>query len=655
MKATPVSFNGVALNDSNYLTKVLGRSDMVQPTAELSEVTRSHTHPLTTVKEIKPRLVQLHIKMLGTGYSQIDDLNELFSVHDGTEGEKETYIFKDEQNSDKQWYGEGMVIGQPAIIGSPPQATVYNLKFDDPIWRSVLEGTVIGTISASPGTITITPGGNRPAKPVFDIVPVSNRTGGFQYQRFVPITNPGDYEMRQRPFNLAFAAGLDTAALIAGGKMQADGDDLRVKVNGQEVDRWFGLSTHAIGTTATYIWANLDLAPRIELILSTAIASSGAIDTISLVDTGPNRTAFKRLPQAGIVQKGGERFSYTAADISKMELTGVKRTVYQSTAEAHAAGGTLSWVQHEIWLVYGDSSIAAPVVDDTRKPMLNLTNSSNTVWDWDEFTDLNNLRSARWGASKVTTGNGSDTKTYTGNQTADADPATEMGMRITSFQSKTNKWSPDKATMYWSIYDPAGFTDLIWNGEKRRTNGDWPTASPRLEVSNDGRQWTSIGTVATPATAGSWTAFTGTPTSLGGTYRYARFVMDGAVAGGSGNELDFSLEDVTGTIASANVPQGSICAELGGYRLNPRFTNGYSGEWIELDAVVDTGGTVRVDCFNQTITYLTDNRRLDALLKKSSKRFDWLNCAPGTANPIVYSESGMGTVVLTATHEDRAA
>lgn len=71
---------------------------------------------------------------------------------------------------------------------------------------------------------------------------------------YEPWRNCGSYPVE-------ISGGLDTAALVAAGKMQADGSDLVVRVEGKEVSRWLA----GMNTPSTKVWINLHLSSKAPL------------------------------------------------------------------------------------------------------------------------------------------------------------------------------------------------------------------------------------------------------------------------------------------------------------------------------------------------------------------------------------------------------
>ena len=120
--------------------------------------------------------------------------------------------------------------------------------------------------------------------------------------------------------------------------------------------------------------------------------------------------------------------AYTGRNTTTKTFTGVTRASRGTTAAAHDAADAVTWVQHEIWIEYGDATLAAIVPDNDYKPMFVLT-SSNTSWDYDEFYDLvsgaSRMQSRRTGRR---TPSGTGSNVYGGNQNTTDDPYEELGL-----------------------------------------------------------------------------------------------------------------------------------------------------------------------------------------------------------------------------------
>ena len=126
-------------------------------------------------------------------------------------------------------------------------------------WREVTPATDSWDITASGQTDTRTNSGADVAYPIIDITPTDAKTGDYLYKVYVPIRWRVSKAASNYPLDIV-NNGLNTAALVSGSKMQADGDDLRVWVNGIEVDRWL----QDINNATTQVWVNLDWEPLEE-------------------------------------------------------------------------------------------------------------------------------------------------------------------------------------------------------------------------------------------------------------------------------------------------------------------------------------------------------------------------------------------------------
>jgi hypothetical protein len=437
-------------------------------------------------------------------------------------------------------------------------------------------------------------------------------------------------------------------------KMQADGGDIRVYVDGVEVDHWLAASgSYVINGATTQIWTNLNLAPKINLTLGTAIAASGAITTITFADTAANRAALALLPDYKMLIIGDEVFTYTTRNLEQLKVTGVTRAAKGSAEAAHAAGDSVRFVEHEIWLMFGDIDATARVTDDTRKPILNLVTSTNTSWVYAEFADEARLRSGIWYGTAVVTLN-YDTRIYGGNQGVDANPFAEMGMRVKSTTNGANLIPSVYGMLTWTLYQPVGVTNISHSGEGYRTTAVWPPVV--FEVSDKttdrSRLWTPIRTFTSPGSASSWTAWGTHSDALGATYRQLRYRMEGP--SGAGGEAAFEAGDVTLTLASARAPVITPQTEMTNtYHVLGRLTNNQTGDYIDIDYVMVVNQTLEIDTYDKVVTYTGDGSRQPNAIKFSSKRDEWLPLEAGVANQLQFDDTNTGNVTITTLYRDR--
>ena len=118
-------------------------------------------------------------------------------------------------------------------------------------WISVSEETSSWSPTGTGGNKNITVGGNEETVLSLNATTTTAPTAGYIYQQLYQLVNVNGIAHGNRPWCLT----LNTAALVTAGKMQADGDDLRVFVDNVEVNRWLA----NMNTTSTNIWINLNL------------------------------------------------------------------------------------------------------------------------------------------------------------------------------------------------------------------------------------------------------------------------------------------------------------------------------------------------------------------------------------------------------------
>lgn len=229
--------------------------------------------------------------------------------------------------------------------------------------------------------------------------------------------------------------GFDSSTLIGAGKLRADYNDLRVYVDGVEKDRWLNYSTPA----NTKIWCNVDFVAGKSFTIANDIGATGAVTSITVNEP------INSMPTGGygrILLIGTELFTYTSKSDATKTFLGVVRARYGSSMAAHTAGNTAYWIQHEIYIMYGDDYAAAPSVSDTYKPIIDMQNSTNGVWIYSEFgngvVSTEGVPATRTGSWHLGVLGISFVSPYTGNHTANADPWTELGLAVQ--HEGTQRW-----------------------------------------------------------------------------------------------------------------------------------------------------------------------------------------------------------------------
>jgi hypothetical protein len=101
------------------------------------------------------------------------------------------------------------------------------------------------------------------------------------------------------------------------------------------------------------------------------------------------------LPASFVFVIGTEVF-VGSADVNNFLIYVAGRAAKNTSMAAHAVGDVINWIEHDMYLVYGNPSAAAPATDDRKKPMINLSTSTNISWVFDEFASGDGLRTAAW-------------------------------------------------------------------------------------------------------------------------------------------------------------------------------------------------------------------------------------------------------------------
>lgn len=522
------------------------------------------------------------------------------------------------------------------------------LTFDVPdrVWRSMTTQSDAWTVTASGQTHALTVDGTRAARPRFTFSPRNAKTGGFGYVRWVGVCNQTDAPMKYAlDITSSAGRGLDTAALVSAGRMQADGDDLWVYVDGVPTSRWLV----DMNTTATGVVVTLDLSPRVEAALKTAIAGSGTVTQIAVVATSANLTALKKMNAARnkIVMIDNEAFTFTGVDEKNYLLTGVQRAQRWTSMAAHAAGATVRWVEHDVYMLYGNATLDAPEEDVSRKPLWDLETSTNTSWVYGEFYDADNPgRPGAWVPARLAS-TGKLSGTYTATHGGSDNPASVMGMQALAYMA-SGAWKAETAQLEWR-WIGAGATAVSAAGEKYMYAASWGTKAG-LQKSTNGTAWTDVWNELKPTAAQTWQTWTRSGSGLSGTFGYLRFFSQVSLAAAANNEADLEVNAVTLTLDAAKTPLVWLGAEQDNYWMEMTIRCVETDEALTLRGVVPINATVAVDCDAKTVTL--DGENAYYLLSLSSVRSTWLDLPPGTATIEIVDE-GLTQVDVSVDYEER--
>jgi len=495
-------------------------------------------------------------------------------------------------------------------------------------WRAVTEVTDEWLITASGQTNVVNNTGEDDAYPVYTIKPTAVKGGDYAYRRWIAVTWKSTNSAQVYPIR----AVLDTEDIVDAGHMQADGDDLRVLVDGLEVDRWL----EDIDTASTDIWFNLNFTQAPVLELATAIAGAGDISSIEFTD----EVEVSLLPESGIIYIGTEAFAYTARNLINASVTGITRAAKGTTIGAHLLGADCYWIQHDVYIIYGNATATAPTVTTQYKPILDMATSTNDSWVFSTFgipTWNGSGGSVQWyRSSPLTLGGNSGCYSKT-EWTLEAitSPTTVIGNWVDSGGAFTNGWG---------IYNPCGIVNVDWaDGKKYTTNLAEFKAYVQYWIRNAG-WWKRQYDIPAPAAALGWEAWSA---AAGVAWSPADYIAITLVK--TSPTTDFVAVEagtVTLTLYDTETPDADIGAEQGNYELSCILANVATGENVHLNFVMDVDSELEIDTYNRVITWLEDNTRQYQVISFSTTRKHWLRLLPGN-NTLWFVDIGTDTLTLT--------
>jgi hypothetical protein len=635
------SYDGHAFG-TDYVATLMGGTGVMMPDTPALMVPRLGNWPVVSGIERPGRKLVLGISIEGASTDSLR--TQLFQwMSPNTDESPASLVVTDDDLSDERYLSVICESLQVKMDGDAPIKTQYIATLavhDDARWRAIADTSDAWSITASGQTHAITNAGEEEAYPVYTIKPTGAKGAGYAYRRWVAIqwmtTNAGvDYP---------FYATLDTATLTTA-KMQADGDDLRVLVDGKEVYRWLD----AMDSAATKIWFAASFAGAPLLTLKTAIAASGAITSIEL------NQDISGLPDSGILYIGTEAFVYSARNTVDNAVTGITRAAKGTAEGAHAIAARVHWIQHDIYILYGNAAATAPTVDDNYKPCMELDHSTNTSWvyevfgnyafqDWgDTIKYMGEHRPGRWtrGGPNSISGNGG---VYTATQRMNANPYSVMGIWVNA-QGRDN--------YDWQLYNPCGIVNAAYsNGYKRRASTGFIVRLGNWVRGSNWWAYRTTGTtdIAAPTNPNAWEA---------ASYSGAAFATSDAIeAALFYNPSDIEFGDAVVTLNSLETPVITVGAEQGNYHLQATLTNQTTGEAIGLDFVMNVNSELEIDTANRTVTWLADNsRQLQALTQSGTRttqpaKRHWLRLLAGS-NTLRFDDTGTGNVTLTTEYRKR--
>ena len=539
-----------------------------------------------------------------------------------------------------QWYVTGFCRQVIPEGGAEEISFLVLFAIEYPYWKLVTATDDTWAITGTGDTQAVTNAGNINVPPKFTFVPTTADTSALKYRRWVSMYNNLDKSF-VAPLDIT-GGGFDTATLTTA-KMQADGDDFLFWEDGLFQDRWLA----AMDTAATKLWKNVNLAPRNEGTTLGNVAASGAISSITFTKTKANLKFLQKLKQASnrVFLIDNEAFIYTAANINLVTYAIASPTRAQKgTAEAvHTAPKTVRHIEHDGWILHGDSTLTAPDVDDANKPIFDLT-STNTSLTFTNYFDEDSQRPGTWRGEVLASRTGLS-YVFTDDSNTFVSPSTKLGLALIG--SADFQVQNETGTIAWAFNHPAGITDVTFSGDKYMS-GSWP-AIVGLQYLQENAAWFTADNQAQPALTYTWESFGPTTIALGGTYNTVRFAIDGLLSSVISEMALIQFDTVTAAIDSTRLPTVSIGAEQACNFFDFTLTNNTTGEYLKCQVPCGVNETLTIDCENKE-AYLSDGQRVTVTL--STDREHWLDMTPG-ANTFQWDDVGTNAVTGHCIHRDR--
>jgi len=533
-----------------------------------------------------------------------------------------------------------------SLVPDPESGLYYTVMLEtgNSAWRAVTADTEsIWTVTGTSETVDVTVGGKDETFLNVEITAKSGPATGYLYQNLYRLPNTPNI----RHGLVAWCITVNTAALVAAGKMQADCDDLRiVDLNtGQELKRWIDTPNNA----STKVWVNLNFTPGSALPLSTSVASSGLPAYLQFTVAPTTKKSLSWLPPSGIVYHGNEWFAYNRVDAANCRLYLSARKLFGTTEEAHTAGATFYFIQYPLLMKYGNSSVASPSstdedYDDT-KPLIDLNLSSNTTWVWNTTTlfydSSHPNRTCGWSFGRAA--KGANSKAYYVKQDAETgDPA--LGLKAASYQLGS-VWKDETVNLTALFRRAATITTVSMTGSKYRSNANWLLLAA-LRRSVDGVNYINLWTEATPTSALTWTAWTHNSVSVATGSVFLQLILNGGYKAGANAYAAFEALTCTVVFASGNIPTGAFLGETNAYPLVLTIENITDDDYsdaIGLDYIMLIDKTFMLDGEQKTAVYDSVNVH-SALTPDDLSRSAFIRLKGGATNTIQISGSDLGEI-----------
>ncbi len=618
-----VSFGGELINDGdNYVSSLAaGSQTPAEVTPELAGRTGAAPALATITRPERYLVVRTHLNQAGDKralqgqwyhWFRFDTAQPLVAADD--DGTNERYvtalpiaIVHSEDGDGWEWETLLVVDGDVDAENAWRSTTTTNVN-----WNITSSGDTLEVVNGAEGE-------NLDAYPVITIKP--NQAGGGSSNPnalFARVLWRASAGATNYPVNITGGA-LDTR-IASTNFYSATGNDIRVFVDGVDSDYWL----HGINTANTSIWVNLSFQPQAATTLATAL-SDGAITSIAADTAG--------FPNQGILLIDSELFVYTGKTAAG--FTGVTRAQKGTSAAAHNAAATITWVQHDITIEYGNEETTAKVTDDSYKPIFNLATSTNTSWVYADFYEEGKSRAGAWAYQNFSFG-----LKYGGDRGASATTFAELGLEL--------PLRPDWykiGSQQWMLFNACGITAANFANGEMYVGYQATGFASAVRQSANGSTWSTV--YAIPAGSNqSWANWSHNAASLAAGTRYLSLYH---VDASSPYKLArIECADVTVTLDSNFTPTVALSSEIASSRVAALVENETTGESIEVVFSTQFGAddSIVIDVDRYAVTLERDgSSQFGAVTPDATRRY-LLRLAPGS-NTLKYTDEGLVDVDVT--------
>jgi hypothetical protein len=379
-KLIPYSINGTLLNSAAYSSWFEREIDpFCLVTAEPVETVVEGTFPTSSGSQPQSLIMPLYVRIIpapgvGVTQAQLDAFKILFDSDSGD------VVFKaiDGSTTPITYEVTAKVIDHRAKKNIA-DTFVIRLYIAHPIFLNDTPVSHSQTATSSPKTWSETPVGSKRTWPNLTFQPTVAKSHAIDYlhrwqiifcwqSEFAGVDSNGcGY-----PINLNPVGGtgfIDLSAEYSAARLLANGNDLRVLVDGEEVPR-------EIDTTlaADYIWIWPIHKPMVAVTNAVAMASSSSPGVGEWIELS-NILGTSGLPPSGIIVFGTECIRYDNKTLTAIRVQ--QRGACNTTAASHPITTVGLWKEHDIQIISDNASAGAPPDSTLTRPVINLATSTN--------------------------------------------------------------------------------------------------------------------------------------------------------------------------------------------------------------------------------------------------------------------------------------